>query len=184
MAARRQTIAAVLVLGGIPAGAAAGLASSRPLGSWIQAAAAVLASVLVLGGAPTRSRSTAQWRLLGLGIGIWALGCISGAGSFDGEAGHLGSPHLADAPRIVGLVVVGAAVLLVAHGRSTRRSWIAHIDALVAGVGVAVVLLTLLWNHLGAPGVSTQERWANGGSLVLLGAVAAAGVRLAITHAS
>ncbi len=184
MAARRQTIAAVLVLGGIPAGAAAGLASSRPLGSWIQAAAAVLASVLVLGGAPTRSRSTAQWRLLGLGIGIWALGCISGAGSFDGEAGHLGSPHLADAPRIVGLVVVGAAVLLVAHGRSTRRSWIAHIDALVAGVGVAVVLLTLLWNHLDAPGVSTQQRWVNAGSLVLLGAVAAAGVRLAITHAS
>jgi len=181
--ARRRRAAAGLVLCAIPAGAAVGLVPSRAVGSWIEAGVAVVAALVVLGAAPS-GRSSSLWRLLGLGLGIWAAGCVAGASSLDGDWADARIPNVTDGPRIVGLVVMGAAVALIAHTRGTRRSWIAHIDAQIAGVAVAVVPITILWSDLGRTDIATSGRWVMIPVLVLLGAIAAAAVRLAITRAS
>ena len=181
--ALRRRAAALLVLVSLPAAAVVRLLPSRTAGAWVQAAVCVAAALVVVRAAPAHSRSTALWRLLGLGLAIWAAGSALFAAAVEMHLGDGGGPHLSEIPRVVGLVVMSAALLLIAQARGTRRDWIAHLDALVAGVGTAM-LLVVVWWELGDASVSTAGWWLTAGFVVVLAATVSAAVRLAITRAS
>ncbi|MGQ0432081.1 MAG: putative bifunctional diguanylate cyclase/phosphodiesterase [Microthrixaceae bacterium] len=182
-AAVRRRAAAVMVLGSIPVAAVVRFVPSRVAGFWIQAALAGIAAAIILGAAPGRSRSTSAWRLLGIGASVWAVGGGAYAWRLEDHLGIQGIPHLSDLPRAVGIVIMAVAALRMAQARGTRRDWVAHLDALVTGVG-ALVVLTLLWSHDADTNLTVGGKWVTAGAILVLAAAVGAAVRLAITRAS
>ncbi|MFZ6004452.1 MAG: putative bifunctional diguanylate cyclase/phosphodiesterase [Actinomycetota bacterium] len=182
--ARRRVAAAALVIAALPAGAVVRYLPDRELSSWAQATTAVVAVVIVAGLSPRRGRSVASWRLLALGLGIWAAGFVAVAVVSGDELAGVEVPHISDVPRLAGLLVAGAAVLLMAQARGIRRNWIAHIDATVIGLGFAFALAVAAWPRIADADLSVEGVWVTDAALVLAGVIGAAAARLAVTRAS
>jgi diguanylate cyclase (GGDEF)-like protein/PAS domain S-box-containing protein len=123
------------------------------------------------------------WRVLGIGLCTWAAGLVAVAYSYGDAPERLPLPDVTDAPRLAGVALVGAALLLAAQARSVRRDWLARIDALVVGVGVAVVLIVVLWPRVVAAHLEVDAAAAVAAGLAILAVVVAATVRLAFTGA-
>src|SRR6187549_2197457 len=81
--ARRQWLAAGLVIAAIPSGVAAGIVRSDLAAAWILAGTALLATLVLLAGAPSRGTGAPAWRLMGLGLGLWAGGLTAVAATFE-----------------------------------------------------------------------------------------------------
>ncbi len=183
-AARRQVVAALLVLVAVPIGAVIGFLLDDAGSSWAQAVLALVASIAVVVGAPARGRARPLWQVLGLGLGVWAAGSIAVAYSYGAAPELAPLPNLSDVPRLAGTAVIAAGALLIAQARCARRNWIAIIDAFLAGVGVIAVLSVALW-----PEVRDAALPVEGLATVLLASavlvvLVAAAVRLAFTGAS
>ena len=180
---RRQWVAAALVLTSIPVGLAAALIDPHRPAQWALAGIAVVAATAVLVGAPQAGRSMAMWRLVGVGLALWAAGLITVAVS-SARADELPTGSLAEVPQLAGLALAAIAIGLMAAARAVRDDWIARIDAVIVGSGTAGVLAAFLWPelrgaHLGSSAV------AAGIAVGLVSAlVAGAAFRLAVTGAS
>ena len=181
--ARRQWCAAVLVIGAIPAGVTAGLVASDLASAWILAGTALVATLVLLAGAPTRGPVAPAWRLVGLGLGLWAAGLTAVAATFDGGVPQI-TPNVADGPQLAGLLLVGAGLVIMALDRAMRDDWIARIDAVIVGVGSGVVLVAFLWPELRAAGLNADGLAVGIAAGVLAAFLVGAAVRLAITGAS
>ncbi len=182
--ARRQWIAAALVLLSIPAGVAAGFLESDLAASWILAAAGLLSALVLLGGAPARGVSARPWRLLGLGVGVWAGGLAAVATTYEDGESTLSVPHVGQGPQLAGLALVAVAIGVMALQRAARHDWIARIDASIVGLGTGVGLAGLLWPDLRDAGLDGGAVAIGIGGGVLTGLLVGASVRLAITGAS
>ena len=182
--ARRQWIAAALVLLSIPVGVTAGVVSSDLASAWILAGAALFSSLVLLAGAPRAGGGASMWRLLGLGMGLWGGGLTTVAATYGGDMAQVPLPNLADGPRLVGLGLVGIAVILMALERALRDDWNARIDAAIVGIGAGVVLVAFLWPELRTADVAGGGVAVGIAAGVLAAFLVGAAVRLAITGAS
>ena len=183
-ATRRRIVAAALVLSAIPAALVIGFASDAAVGSWVQAGTAVAAALIILSAAPRQARSAPLWRLLGLGVGIWAAGTAAAAYSFGDLPAQAPIPNAADLPRLVGIAMVGGAIVLIAQARAGGRHWIARIDATIVGLGLAAVLVTLLWQPLRDADLPPAGTALLVAALALFALVVAAVVGLTFTGSS
>ncbi|MGH9273933.1 MAG: hypothetical protein ACRDZU_04725, partial [Acidimicrobiales bacterium] len=183
-AGRRQLVAALLVLAAPVLALAIGLLDDQAVASWIRAAVVAACALVILGVAPRRGRSAPAWGLLGLGLLILAGGLLGAASSYGDDPELAPVPNITDAPRLAGLAIIGAAVLLMAFSRAGRVDWIARIDATIVGVGVGVVLAVYLWPKMIDADLSGEGVVLIAVALVVLTALVAIGVRLALTGAS
>src|SRR5687767_13814817 len=145
--ATRQCVAAALVLASIPAGVTAGLLDDAGLATWLLAGSALGAALILLAGSPAGGRAAQFWRLLGLGAGLWG-GAAAALASTYGDLAAAPVPSQADAPRLVGLLILAVAIVLMAVARTYRDDDIAHIDAAIVAIGFGVVLVAFLWPGL------------------------------------
>ena len=181
--ARRQWCAAALVIVAIPAGVTAGVVASDLAAAWILAGTALFATLVLLAGAPPRGPVAPAWRLVGLGLGLWAAGLTAVAATFDDGVPRI-TPNVADGPQLAGLLLVGAGLVIMALDRAMRDDWIARIDAVIVGVGAGVVLIAFLWPELRAAGLNADGLAVGIAAGVLSAFLVGAAVRLAITGAS
>ncbi len=182
--ARRQWIAAALVVLATPVGATAGLVRSDLTSAWILAGIGLLSSLFVLFGAPSGGRAASMWRLLGIGIGLWGVGRLAVAITHDTGSGRITGLDAADGPQLVGLAALGCAIGLMAVARSLRDDWIARIDAVIVGTGAGVVLVAFLWPELRAADLDLGVEAVSVVAGLLLAFLVGAAFRLAITGAS
>jgi diguanylate cyclase (GGDEF)-like protein/PAS domain S-box-containing protein len=181
--ARRQWLAAALAVGAIPSAVAAGVVTSDLAAAWILAGTGLCATLILLAGAPSRGTGAPAWRLVGLGLALWSGGLTAVAATFeDGVARE--TPNIADGPQLAGLLLVGAALVIMALDRSLRDDWIARIDAVIVGVGTGVVLVAFLWPELRAADLRGDGLAVGIAAGVLSSFLVGAAVRLAITGAS
>ncbi len=181
--ARRQWCAVALMVLAIPCGVAAGIVTSDLLSAWILAGTALLSTLVLLAGAPSRGAGAPAWRLVGLGLGLWAAGLTAVAATFEDGSPRV-VPNVADGPQLAGLLLVGCALVIMALDRSLRDDWIARIDAVIVGVGAGVVLVAFLWPELRAADLTTEAMAVGIATGVLAAFLVGAAVRLAITGAS
>jgi diguanylate cyclase (GGDEF)-like protein/PAS domain S-box-containing protein len=182
-AARRQKVAAVLVLMSPLVALFVGVADEG-VGAWVQAGVASAAGLGILAAAPRRGRSAPPWALLGLGILVWSGGLIGAASSWGSDPERAPIPNITDVPRLAGLTIVAAAFLLMAFARAGRVDWIARIDGIIVGVGVAVVLAVVLWPKTVAADLPAEGVLVSGVALLVITVLVVASVRLALTGAS
>jgi diguanylate cyclase (GGDEF)-like protein/PAS domain S-box-containing protein len=114
---------------------------------------------------------------------VWAAGLVAVAYSYGDVPQEMPIPDVTDAPRLAGVALVGAALLLGAQGRSVQRNWLARIDAIVVGVGVVVVIMVVLWPEVEAANLEVDGVVVVAVGLAVLAVVVAAAVRLAFTGA-
>jgi diguanylate cyclase (GGDEF)-like protein/PAS domain S-box-containing protein len=181
---RRQALAATLVLLAIPMAAAASLVTDDVATAWLHAAAGGAGAVLLLVLAPRRGPSASVWRMLGVGLGGWALAFVALAATHGHDLSSAPLPGPTDAVRLTGLAMVAGALMLFGAARAGARDWLVRIDALLVGVGVAAPLLISAWPvadraDLGASGFGVM-----GASLLAGVGVVAMAARVAFTYSS
>jgi len=180
--ARRQWLAAALVLLAIPAGITAGVIGSDLAAAWILAGSALFSALALLAGSPPGAAG--WWRLLGVGMGLWAGGLTAVATTFEGGSARVSLPNVADGPQLAGLGLIGLAGIFMALDRAVRNDWIARIDATIVGIGTGVALAAFLWPELQAADLDADAVALGVAAGVLTAFLVAAAVRLAITGAS
>ena len=180
----RQTLAATLVLLAIPVGALTGFVPSDSASAWILAGVTLVCSVAVLAGSPPAGRSAAEWRLLGLGVGVWGGGLTALASTYEGDLEGIPVPSPADGPQLAGLVLVGAAMLLIANARASRGQWIARIDAAIVGIGTMVLLAMVAWPEVREADLAPDGIAVAVGAATVVAFLAGTSARLALTGAS
>ncbi len=178
----RRAAAAGLVLVAPPLALLVGLVESVSIAAWVQAGTAAGAALVVLAAAARHGRAAPAWTLLGFGLLIAAGGLLGGASSFGDEARPI--PNITDGPRLVGLTIAAAGLLLMARSRSGRVDWIARIDATIVGGGVGVVLAVSLWPALVDADLRPEGTAVSVLALGVVILLVAAAVRLALTGAS
>ena len=143
----RQRVAAALVIAAVPVGLAVALMRFPRPALWVVAASGGVAAVVVLAGAPRRGRPATVWRVLGTGIGAWAVGRIVAAASID-AARPVAAADWADGAQVAGAGLVAIALILLTSARTARDDWIARIDAVAVAVGAGAVTTAFLWPEL------------------------------------
>lgn len=182
--ARRQWIAAALVLLALPVGVLAAELADEEAGPWVLAGSAAASALVLLAASPGSGRSSSAWRLLGVGLVVWAGGLVAAASSWGTDPAAAPLPNITDAPILTGLALISGSLLVMAMARGSRTDWIARIDAVVVGAGTGVVLLSFLWPEVRDAGLE-----ADGTAVVLAAGVVTcllvgAAARLAFTGAS
>ncbi len=176
--ARRRALAAGLVVAAVVA-TGVGRIGSLSWAAWVQAAVAVGSALVVLAMAPHQGRAAPPWRLMGIGMLVWAAGVLGAAGAFAEGVSAAPLPNLTDGPRLVGLVVLGVGLLAMAVARAARADWLARIDATMVGLAVAVGLTVVLWPEAADAHLSGEGIAVVAGALVVLTCLVAATVRFA-----
>ena len=179
VAARRRRWSAGGLLLAAPIAAAVVFALPLEARAWLVGGVAMAAGTVVLVLGPGTGRPAPAWRLVGLGLSVWAVGLFAAAA----DAGDplVASPSVADGPRLAGLVLLAAGLVTMASVRLERTDWIGRVDALLAGVGVAGVVVALLGDALADQDRTTESlvvTWAALGAGVL---GSSAAVRVALT---
>ncbi len=182
--ARRQWIAAALVLLSIPAAVTAGFVTSDLAAAWILAGTALCSSLVLVAGGPAGGGPGATWRLLGVGMGVWAGGHAAVAWTYEGDLASVPQPSAVDVPQLTGLLLIGTALVVMALARTLRDDWIARIDAAIVGIGAGVVLVAFLWPELRDADLEPNVVAVGIAVGVLAAFLVGATVRLAITGAS
>ena len=182
--ARRKWIAAALVLLALPVGLLAALFATEDAGPWILAGSAAISALLLLVASPGRGRSSSAWRLLGMGLVVWAGGLVAAAISWGSDSAGAQLPNITDVPILTGLALISGSLLVMAMARASRTDWIARIDAVIVGAGVAVGLLAFLWPEVRDAGLESDGTAVavTAGAIICL--LTGAASRLAFTGAS
>jgi diguanylate cyclase (GGDEF)-like protein/PAS domain S-box-containing protein len=179
---RRQWLAAALVLLAIPAGITAGVIGSDLAAAWILAGSGLFSALVLLAGSPPGAAG--WWRLLGLGMGLWAGGLTAVASTFEDGSARVSLPNVADGPELLGLGLIGLAGIFMALDRAVRADWIARVDAAIVGIGTGLVLAVFLWPELRAADLDGDVVALAIAAGALASFLVSAAVRLAITGAS
>ena len=182
--ARRQWVAAALVLLAVPVGVLSGALAAEEAGAWVLAGSVSLSALTLLAASPRGGRSSSAWRLLGGGLVVWAGGIVAVAVSWGADPERAPIPNITDAPILTGLTLISGALIVMAISRGSRTDWIARVDAVIVGAGTAVVLTSFLW-----PELRDARLEADGTAVVIAAAgvaclLTAAAARLAFTGAS
>jgi diguanylate cyclase (GGDEF)-like protein/PAS domain S-box-containing protein len=180
--ATRRRWAAVALLLVAPALAVVAALTGGQGRLWITGGVALATGAVVVSLRPRFGRTGPSWRLIGLGLALWAAGLLLAAGG----VGHDGDPSLSfpsvtDAPRLAGQLMVAAGLIGIASMRLERTDWIGRVDALLAAVGGAGTTLALVADSLAAQQRSVEAQavaWSVLAAGVLGGT---ATVRLALT---
>jgi diguanylate cyclase (GGDEF)-like protein/PAS domain S-box-containing protein len=180
--ARRQWIAAALVVLAVPVGVMAALIPADQAAARVAGVVTLLSCLVVFGGAPRAGRAASMWRLLGIGMGLWGVGLTLAAVGVDGSSGV--TVELADGPQLAGLAAISWAIALMIGSRSIRHDWTARIDAVVVGTGVGAVLVAFLWLDLRAADLPWGVEAVSIAAAVLLAFLVGAAFRLGIAGAS
>lgn len=180
--ARRQALAATLVLAAIPFAAASGALADDGVAASFHGLVAALSAGTVLALAPRRGLTASVWRMLGVGLAAWAAGFVALAAIHGHDLAATPIPDVTDVARLVGLAVGAGALMLFGTARSGARDWLVRIDSLLVGVGLAALVLLMTSPmvdpaQLGAGGLGVL-----GLSLLAAGVTAAMAARLASTR--
>ncbi|MET0728352.1 MAG: EAL domain-containing protein [Acidimicrobiales bacterium] len=178
----RRRLAAVLLVAGLAAAGATVAVTDLRVAFWVQAGACVVAALVVLGLAPTNHGAAASWNLLGLGLLVVSGGALAEAQvEWTEGAGRI--PSAGEVPRVIGLAVIVASLVVMAVARANLVDWIARIDAAIVGVGVGVVVSVFLWPAARDAELSDRGVIVMGAAMVLLAVLATVTARLTFTGA-
>ncbi len=183
-ATTRRALAAALVLGAIPLGAALGLTDAPAVAAWGLAAVAGASALLLLVGGPIRGRAGAAWRAAGVGMAVWAFGLATVAAVHGDAPAEVPLPDGSDVLRLGGLALMAAALATMAFHRVRQADWIGRLDAAAVGVAAGAVATILVW-----PLVAETDATSDASFVIVVSALAGALVvgcsaRLAFTRAT
>ena len=159
-----------------------GVVASDLAAAWILAGTALAATLVLLAGAPSRGTGAPAWRLLGLGLGLWAGGLTAVAATFEDGVARGDAQRRRRARSWPACSSSGAALVIMALDRSLRDDWIARIDAVIVGRRRRRRPARVPLAASSAPPTSRPTAWPSGiAAGVLTSFLVGAAVRLAIT---
>jgi diguanylate cyclase (GGDEF)-like protein/PAS domain S-box-containing protein len=153
-----------------------------PGAPWVRAGVALVAALVVLGGAPRRGTASGPWHLVGLGLVFWAGAAFAAASiSVSEVSDDLRFPSVPDVPRTIGLALVATGVMALAARQARRIDWVARVDTAIGTVAATVVATVLLIPEpVQGSANEPHEQVAVAGVALMLAVLAAAATRFAV----